>query len=323
MSFSKVVKEELSHINSTVRHCRLVEFATIFLYEAVIIEDSNKNFQINIQHEQQYMIRKYFTLLEKTFNIKADIQEIEQQWNLSITNQEDIDNIFLGLKMSLEEIQNQEKYLSSILLKNSCCKRSFLKTVFLSVGSMSDPEKGYHLEFVCTSKKQAEQIIQVIAHFEIEAKSILRKKHWVVYLKEGSSIVELLNVMGAHVSLMNLENLRIVKEVRNTVNRRVNCETANIFKTITASSKQIADIQKLIEYKELERLPQNLQEMAQVRMEYPDVSLQELGKLLNPKVGKSGVNHRLRKLSEKADLLTGIVYVKQDGNGENYDSKIN
>ncbi len=309
MSFSKEVKEELCHVNSQVRHCQLIEIATIFLYEAKIIKGFEGELRIEISNEQEYIIRKYFTLFQKTFNIITDVKE-EQQWILSITKNVDIENIFKGLKTDLLCVLKREKFVAPILLKNSCCKRSFLKIAYLLIGSMSDPEKGYHLEFVCSNERQARQVHEVIGHFEIEAKIVKRKKYWIVYLKEGSSIVELLNVMGAHISLMNLENLRIIKEVRNTVNRRVNCETANISKTITASSKQIADIQKLIDYKELERLPENLQEMARVRLEYPDVSLQELGGFLNPKVGKSGVNHRLRKLSERADVLGKTAYHK-------------
>lgn len=302
MSFSKEVKEELNHTNSSLRHCLIVELAVILLYESKIIQNGDGSYEIEIRNESN-SIQKYFTLFEKTFNIRAKVIECEQEHILRITKQRELEEILNGTKISFEELTHHRRCIPTILLKNSCCKRAFLKMVYLLIGSISDPEKGYHLEFVCTNERQAEQLKEIMAHYEIEAKSVLRKKYWIVYLKEGASIVELLNIMGAHISLMNLENLRIVKEVRNTVNRRVNCETANISKTVVAASKQIADIQKLIDYKELERLPQNLQEMAQVRMEYPDISLQELGKLLEPSVGKSGVNHRLRRLSERAELL--------------------
>ena len=143
----------------------------------------------------------------------------------------------------------------------------------------------------------------IIREFQIDAKSVRRKKYEVVYLKEGSGIVDLLNVMGAHVSLMNLENLRIVKEMRNSVNRRVNCETANISKTVTAASKQIEDILLIRDKYGFDNLPDNLRQMAEVRLEYPDAALKELGGYLDPAVGKSGVNHRLRKLSEIADRI--------------------
>ena len=171
------------------------------------------------------------------------------------------------------------------------------------MGSMSDPQKSYHLEFVCDEKAQAVQLQKILQEFQIEAKIVKRKKYDVVYLKEGSCIVDLLNVMGAHVSLMNLENLRIVKEMRNSVNRRVNCETANISKTVTAASRQIEDILLIRDKYGFENLPDNLRQMAQVRLEYPDAALKELGEYLEPSVGKSGVNHRLRRLSEIADKI--------------------
>lgn len=163
---------------------------------------------------------------------------------------------------------------------------------------MSDPEKGYHLEFVCISEEQAKQLQEVLKDFELEAKIVIRKKYFVVYLKEGAGIVDLLNIMEAHVSLMNLENLRIVKEMRNSINRRVNCEAANITKTVNAATKQIEDIIYIRDYYGFENLSLPLREMAEVRLEYPEASLKELGQYLEPAVGKSGVNHRLRKLSE-------------------------
>ena len=186
-------------------------------------------------------------------------------------------------------------------LEKSCCRRAFLRGAFLCAGSVSDPEKGYHLEFVCSKEAKARQLRQVIQGFDIEAKIVLRKKYYVVYIKEGAGIVDLLNVMGAHVALMDLENLRILKEMRNSINRRVNCETANITKTVNAANRQIEDILFLRDHYGLQKLPPALRDMALARLEYPDAPLKELGQRLEPPVGKSGVNHRLRKLSELAE----------------------
>ena len=168
---------------------------------------------------------------------------------------------------------------------------------------MSDPQKGYHLEFVCTDEYKAKQLQSVLVGFDIDAKIVLRKKYFVVYIKDGAGIVDLLNVCEAHVALMNLENLRIVKEMRNSINRRVNCETANISKTVNAASRQVEDILYIKEHYGFANLPGGLKEMAEVRLENPDVPLKELGEYLDPPVGKSGVNHRLRKLSELAERL--------------------
>lgn len=189
--------------------------------------------------------------------------------------------------------------------KNSA--RAFLRDAFLEIGSMSNPEKGYHLEFVCENENHAYKLIETMQKFEIMAKTVQRKRYTIVYIKESEDIVKLLNVMGAHKCLMDLENLRILKDMRNSINRRVNCEAANISKTVSAANKQIEDIQYIKEHCGFDDLSENLREMAKIRLEYPDATLKELGEYLVPSVGKSGVNHRLRKLSELADSIRGKV----------------
>ena len=192
---------------------------------------------------------------------------------------------------------------SDHLLERNCCKRAFLRGAFLASGSISDPQKSYHFEVVCQEWEQA-QLLQELYHaFDLDAKIVQRKKYYVVYLKEGAQIVDALNVMGAYVALMNLENVRIFKEMRGSVNRIVNCETANINKVVGAACRQVENIHYIQSKMGLEELPPALREMALLRLEYPDSSLKELGELCDPPVGKSGVNHRLRKLGEIAEKL--------------------
>lgn len=286
MSFSREVKEELAKIISPARHCQIAEMAAILNFCGQYGQDKDGRFHIGFQTENEAVIRKGFTLLKKTYNIDTDIAISDEQMQ--------------GL---IQKVGSLEKPISHLLIKNSCCQRAFLRGAFLSIGSISDPQKSYHLEFVCTDEDKARQIQSVIQGFGIDAKIVIRKKYYVVYLKEGESIVDLLNICEAHVSLMKLENLRIVKEVRNSINRRVNCETANITKTVTASARQVEDIEYLRDYYGFNKLPDNLRQMAEVRLEYPDAPLKELGEYLTPPIGKSGVNHRLRKLSELADRL--------------------
>ena len=177
---------------------------------------------------------------------------------------------------------------------------------------MSNPAKGYHLEIVCMSGKKAEQLQSVMHAFEIEAKVVIRKKSHVVYLKEGSQIVDLLNVMEAPVALMEFENVRILKDMRNTVNRKVNCETANIHKTVSARSNRWKILHNIKNTVGLDELPEGLEEIAKIRLQYPEATLKELGDLLTVPLGKSGVNHRLRKLSNMAEKL-------RENKEENYD----
>jgi len=286
MSFSHDVKEELEKHIGNARHCQMAELAAILNFSGQFGCDKEGGFTIGFQTENETVVRKGFTLLKKTFNIEAGARIDE-------TKIQEIHHKFGDLN----------EPVNPLLVKNSCCQRAFLRGAFLSIGSISAPEKGYHLELVCTQEDKAKQLQEIMLNFEIESKMVMRKKYYVVYLKEGKAIVELLNVMEAHIALMNLENLRILKEVRNTVNRRVNCEAANISKTVEAAGKQIEDILLIKEKLGFSNLPANLKQIAEVRLENPEMPLKELGEELDPPVGKSGVNHRLRKLSEIAKSL--------------------
>ena len=313
MSFSGEVKEELSRQIGTSRHCQLAEMAAILCFLGRWRTAAEGSPVLCLQTENEAVIRKCFTLLEKTYNIDTGILETgydEGKGHTYITiaeGREKVTKILQSVRMNDEEgmAKAQKKGINPLLIKNVCCKRAFLRGVFLCVGSMSDPEKSYHLEFVCTDKEGAEQLRQMIQGFDIEAKIVIRKKYYVVYLKEGAGIVDLLNIMEAHISLMNFENYRIVKEVRNSINRKVNCETANITKTVNASTKQIEDILLVRDHYGFQNLPDSLRETAEIRLQYPDDTLKELGQKLDFPVGKSGMNHRLRKLSEIADKIRG------------------
>lgn len=304
MSFSGTVKEELAAQISSARHCQLAELAALLHFAGGTCEGG---LHLSLETENEAVERKCFTLLKKTFNIDTVVIGSRTMQGKSRLFTDDALEAKVIQALHLKDEATDEVVLNvpvnALLIKNSCCLRAYLRGAFLCVGSMSDPEKSYHLEFVCNNRPQAEQLQSIIQEFQIEAKIIKRKKYDVVYLKEGTGIVDLLNVMEAHVSLMNLENLRIVKEMRNSINRRVNCETANISKTVTAASKQIEDIILIRDRYGFENLPDNLRQMAEVRLEYPDAPLKELGEHLEPSVGKSGVNHRLRRLSEIADRI--------------------
>ena len=286
MSFSSEVKNELAKRMSPARHCQIAELAAIMNLCGQYGREENGGFAIGFQTENEAVARKGFTLLKKTYNINTDI----------VLGEQDIEGL-------LDKLGNPDRPVSSLLLKRSCCRRAFLRGAFLSAGSMSDPAKGYHLEFDCSDAGKARQLQELIRGFGIESRIVIRKKYHIVYLKEGAAIVELLNVCEAPRSLMNMENLRILKEVRNSVNRRVNCETANIAKTISAAARQTEDIEFLRTHYGFQNLPDNLREMAEIRLEHPDVPLKELGEFFDPVLGKSGVNHRLRKLSELAEKI--------------------
>ena len=311
ITFSGKVKEELSRQWSEGRHCQIAEVAAIISMCGKVSIDSRENYSVKVRTENISVARKYFTLLKKTFNIDAEIFVTRNKYNDNISytvmiKQHDSAMKVLQASKLIDpngEISEELSTVKNMVIQHGCCKRAFIRGAFLTAGSVSNPEKSYHIEIVCAAEEKAEQLREIINSFGLDAKIIIRKKSYVVYLKEGSQIVDLLNVMEAPVALMDMENVRILKEMRNTVNRKVNCETANINKTVSAAVKQTDDIKYIRDNMGLEKLPEALQEIAQLRLDYPNASLKELGDLLLTPLGKSGVNHRLRKLSEIAERL--------------------
>lgn len=311
MSFSSEVKDELSRQISAARHCQIAEIAAIISMCGRIVISADDKYCIKVHTENVAVGRKYFTLIKKTFNINTEISirrnvylKKSRTYSIAVKSHEDSIRILNACKLlNNNEIKEDMSIVSNMVIQNSCCRRAFIRGTFLAAGSISDPEKFYHFEIVCSVKEKAEQLQAIINSFDIESKIVTRKKYYVVYIKEGAQIVEVLNVMEAHVALMNLENVRIIKEMRNSVNRKVNCETANINKTVSAAVKQIEDINYIKGHMRLESLSEGLEDIAKIRLEYPDATLKELGKMLTPEVGKSGVNHRLRKLSNIAQEL--------------------
>lgn len=181
--------------------------------------------------------------------------------------------------------------------------KGLIRDAFLRSGSISDPEKFYHLEIVFPSLEEAEEMKELLEGFALDAKIVDRKGHYVVYLKEGAQIADMLRLMEAPSALMEFENIRIVKEMRNSINRQVNCEAANLGKTISAAVKQVEDIKFISSTVGLENLSEGLEQTARKRLEFPEATLKELGEQMDPPLGKSGVNHRLKKLSEFAEDL--------------------
>ena len=290
MSFSGKIKEELAQHYAKARHCNLAELSALVHMSGSFEKDGYGSCILKLHTENDGVARKCFTLLGKTFNISTDI---------AIRRNTAKGSCSYYIRAKGEELLAVE----NVIVQAVCCKRAYIRGAFIASGSMSDPDKSYHFEIVCGTLKQAEYLRNMINSFEMDAKIVKRKKSYVVYLKEGSQIVDVLNIMEAHVALLELENVRIMKEMRNTVNRKVNCETANINKTVSASVRQMEDIIYIRDNIGFDKLPDGLKDVALTRLKYPDATLKELGGLLESPIGKSGVNHRLRKLSEIAEKL--------------------
>ena len=312
MSFSSKVKEELSKECNSPRHCCIAETAAIISMCGNVIFDEKDHVRIEIHTENVTVARKYFTLLKKTYNINTDISirhssslNKNRSYVLSVNDDETARKILMTCRLMkpFGVIEEDFSISDSLIIQRECCKRAFIRGAFLAAGSVSDPVKTYHFEIVCLSEAKAKQLQMIMETFNINARVIKRRKYFVVYVKDSSQVVDLLNIMGAYNALMDMENVRIVKDMRNNVNRKVNCETANINKTVSAAVKQIEDIRFIQMSSAFDELPESLQEMAELRVRYPEATLAELGQLLDTPVGKSGVNHRLKKISLFADEL--------------------
>ena len=222
MSFSSEVKQELAKQSGKSRHCQIAELAALVAFDGKrqqLIGDAGDV----LDSENPLLQEKYGLLLAQLFHV--NIEEIDTL---------PPERILETIKMWNQSLRCADitETVNGILLQQTCCRRAYIRGAFLAGGSISDPNKSYHFEIVCREIAQAKQLQDAINSFEMEAKIVERKKHQVVYLKEGAQIVDMLNIMEAHVALMNLENVRILKEMRNSVNRKVNCETANISKTV-------------------------------------------------------------------------------------------
>ena len=309
MSFSGEVRSELAGIVPTARHCQLAEIAAFVQLlrkkESLDNSDNSDNAPLSFWTDSEAAADLLFTLIQKAYNIVLVVERTESRRRGRGS----------GYLLTLADSERAEALLRSVghgsLLRMECCRKSYLRGAFLAAGSVSDPEKSYHLEIVCPCAETAGQIRSVMRSIGLDAKTVLRKKDHVVYLKEGDQIVSFLGFVGASISFLNIENVRVLKEMRGNVNRIVNCETANLNKTIVSAVRQIEDIRFLRDHGGFSDLPDSLREMAEVRLAHPDAPLTELGSYLNPVIGKSGVNHRLRKLGQIAQKRRSEYEEKQ------------
>lgn len=329
MSFSAKVKEEIRKHESHARHCMIAELLALTLATGevefgdgnvrLVMRPENSTISDKIcrlidvifDREIQYDKHSKYIVIEDTGMAEKVLKTLKLSEYIDMMGDDWLDEEELSENLSDDEIlyvsshgiSLQNCHFPKQVIQKDCCKKAFVRGFFMAAGSVNDPNKAYHFEIVTDTKEMAEVIRDIIAGFTLDAKVVKRKKYYVVYLKEGSMIVDMLNIMEAYVSLMDMENVRILKDMRNDINRRVNCETANIKKTVGASMRQIADIEYIEKTKGLKSLSPSLRQIAELRLEEPDADLALLGTMLNPPISKSGVNHRLRKISKIAEEI--------------------
>lgn len=317
MSFSSAVKNGLCRLEVNNTCCMLAELASVIRISGTVKLLGNNTQNVRIVTENAAFARKVFSTVKKLYNIYPEViirKSLKLKKHVSYIL---ILTASMGTRKILDDIGITNKngditevgkhpLFSKKILKKVCCRRNCLRGAFLAGGSISDPEKTYHLEITTHSLYLAREINGLIKSFNLNARIVKRKENYVVYLKEGENIVDFLNIIGAHSALLELENVRILKGMRNNVNRIVNCETANLDKTVNASLRQIENIKYIRDNAGFDSLSANLRETAVLRLAYDNASLKELGEMSNPALGKSGVNHRLRKLDKIAEDIKKI-----------------
>ncbi|MCL1810102.1 MAG: DNA-binding protein WhiA [Clostridiales bacterium] len=313
MSFAADTKNELSHITIGKKCCMLAEIAGFVRVCGSVKLDGGERMTIVVYTENPALARRYKKLMRDYFNISADLEigqgsglKKSRIYYLKIPPEEKSEQMLreTGILMVREGLNYISDGVYEGLIKTKCCKKAYLRGLFLGAGTISDPEKGYHLEFVCSNEVLAADVRKLINSFvDMHAKTVKRKKNHIVYMKDSGQITDMLNIMGAHSHLLVLENVKILKEMRNKANRVLNCDNANLDKTINAAERQIDSIKRVEAKKGLKFLPEKLYEVAALRLENPEASLAELAGMMEPPMKKSGINNRLRKIEEIAEKL--------------------
>lgn len=315
MSFASKTKKELTQIDG--EDCCIRAEVAAFIRMNGALSFSNKQLSLDVQTENAAIARRLYTNLKRLYPYKIELL-VRKKMRLKKNNVY-ICRIREGAKPLLRDLLiltgtfEFKNEIASKLVEDNCCKRAYLRGAFLAGGSVNNPEtSSYHLEIFSIYREHSEALVDLMNEFHLNAKSIERKNGYIAYLKEAEKISDFLGIVGAHVGLMKFEDVRIIRDMRNSVNRLVNCETANMNKTIGAAQRQVGNIKYIEQTIGLDQLPDRLQEVARLRVENQDITLKELGELVSgTTVSKSGINHRLRKIEEIANNLrgggTGIV----------------
>ncbi|MBP2240313.1 DNA-binding protein WhiA [Cytobacillus eiseniae] len=307
MSFASETKKELTNLE--IKDCCSRAELSALIRMNGSLSFSNKKLIVDIQTENAAIARRIYILIKKNYDVQVELL-VRKKMRLKKNNvyivrlAEQTKEILDDLKILTEGFIFTHN-ISEELIQKKCCKRSYLRGAFLAGGSVNNPEtSSYHLEISSLYKEHNDSLCELMNTFNLNSKTLERKKGFIVYLKEAEKITEFLIIIGANNALLRFEDIRIVRDMRNSVNRLVNCETANLNKTIGAALRQVENIRYIDETIGLHVLPDKLREIAELRVAYQDVTLKELGEMVSGgNISKSGINHRLRKIDEIADKL--------------------
>lgn len=310
MTPTETVREELSHLECTRECCARSELCAAILLSGGISFRGLGRYGLSITVNRASASRYYFSLIKKSLGITPLIRtgKVNRLGEQSVFElvfpDESVNEALSRLQLTDPEgffgIRSRP---APELIDNPCCKAAFLKSAFLITGCLSNPEKEYSLTLTCAGEDTADCVCGIMASLDIHSQISLRRSRYVVYVKDAESISVFLTLTGAHTARLNLENTRIVKQLRNETNRLTNCDNNNIGRTVSTAARRAEDIRFLAQTVGMDKLPEWAREIASLRLENPDTPLSELGELCDPPIGKSGVNNRLRRISEWADKL--------------------
>lgn len=304
MSFSSDVKNELSRLDITENCCALAEFSGIISFCGAYLS-GGENSTLTIKTENAAVCRRIFSLAKRLFGENIVINQNKKKSRGAIYSIDFKGRVLNKILNKTGLINNGivKFTINPFIVQDECCIRSYIRGAFLGGGSVNSPEKSYHLEFETHYHGLSGEFTRLLCDADFGAKCITRKSNYVIYIKDSEKISDLLASMGATDSMLELLNIKIMKDMKNSVNRLVNCETANVVKTASAAMHQSISIQKIIDKMGLESLPENLRELATLRLNNPEASLSELSSMLKTPISRSGVNHRFKKLMEIAENL--------------------
>ena len=310
MSFASDVRGELARTPMEDACCARSELTAALLCANAITWRGRKRYAVTLTASEASTVRRYFAMLKRFYGIIGQIRALSRdtlnnqtRYQLVIPEEE-----AYGLLQALELLEEGALFDLRTLpvdetVRYSCCKKAFVRAAFTLCGAISHPDRDYHIEIAAPNEALAGFIVQQLNAFEIEARVSLRKSKYVVYLKRAEDISDMLSLLGAGKAMMAFENVRVKKEVSNRVNRQLNCDNSNINRSMNAAEAQIRDIRYIDAELGLDKLPRTLRDMAYTRANNPEMPLAELGELMDPPLGKSGVNARLRRISAIAEKL--------------------
>ena len=311
MPFTADTKKELTTLQADKKCCQLAMIAGFIRFAGIITYGSDGQ-GIKVQTDNPAVARAYVSLIKDYFGSKSALTVLEpaklqksRQYELRITPDMNSEGILreLGILSVKEGFNIINQHFSSEIIKKRCCKKAMLRGVFLGCGSVTDPKKAYHLEMSCDSSEAAADLCKLINTFGLKAKIATRREKQVVYIKDGEQIKDFLALIGASGQYFKYDNAMMTKEMRNNANRITNCDKANADRSVAAAQKQLADIKLIEEKRGLDYLNPKLKEAARLRLEHSEMTLDELKDLFEPPLTKSGLNHRLTKISEIAAVI--------------------